>query len=118
VATELTAERAALRGALMSDWPTRGRGFSWFIYRMTSPAMRELFMHPGNPLRVKEALLSLLAGDIHGHTPIWLSLRVFKVIYYATWLGNAPTAWRAWRERRRNIRQVGTTKGENVLVES
>jgi hypothetical protein len=27
-------------------------------------------------------------------------------------------AWRAWRARRRNIAQVGPTKGENVLVES
>ena len=36
--------------------------FSWFIYRMTNPAMRELFMYPRNPWRVKEALLSLLAA--------------------------------------------------------
>ena len=40
------------------------RVFSWFIYRMTRPAMRDLFMAPGNTLRMKEALLSLLAGDI------------------------------------------------------
>ena len=85
---------------------------------MTNPAMRELFMHPRNPLRVKEALLSLLAGDIHGRTPIWRSLWLFKAIYYMTWLGNTARAWRAWRARRRNIQQVGATKGENVLVES
>jgi len=92
--------------------------FSWFIYRMTNPAMRELFMHPKNPLRVKEALLSLLAGDIHGRTPIWLSLWLFKAIYYLTSIGNASRALRAWRARRHNIEQVGATKGENVLVES
>ncbi|HTP74420.1 MAG TPA: NAD(P)/FAD-dependent oxidoreductase [Burkholderiaceae bacterium] len=92
--------------------------FSWFIYRMTNPAMRELFMHPKNPLRVKEALLSLLAGDIHGRTPIWVSLALFKAIYYMTCIGNAPRAWLAWRARRNNIQQVGATKGENVLVES
>lgn len=92
--------------------------FSWFIYRMTNPAMRELFMHPRNPLRMKEALLSLLAGDIHGGAPIWLSLSAFKAIYYLTCIGNAPRAWRAWRERHRNIEQTGATKGENVLVES
>jgi hypothetical protein len=84
---------------------------------MTNPAMRELFMHPGNPLRVKEAVLSLLAGDIHGSTPIWKSLWLFKAIYYLTWLGSAPRAWRAWRARSRNIQHVGPTKGENVLVE-
>lgn len=92
--------------------------FSWFIYRMTNPTMRQLFMHPHNPLRVKEAVLSLLAGDIHGATPIWRALRVFKVIYYLTMLGNAPKAWHAWRARRRNIQPAGPTKGENVLVDS
>ena len=47
------------------------REFSWFIFRVTNPTMREFFMAPHNPLRVKEALLSLLAGDIYGKTPIW-----------------------------------------------
>ncbi|HEX6018291.1 MAG TPA: NAD(P)/FAD-dependent oxidoreductase, partial [Burkholderiaceae bacterium] len=65
VAAELDhPERAAAARrryeALMQKGP---REFSWFIYRMSNPAMRELFMQPKNPLRVKEALLSLLAGD-------------------------------------------------------
>ncbi len=47
-----------------------------------------------------------------------VSLWLFKAIYYMTWLGNTARAWRAWRARRRNIQQVGATKGENVLVES
>ena len=32
-------------------------------------------------------------------------------------VGDGPAAFRAWRERRRNVQQVGPTKGENVLVE-
>src|SRR5690606_33231019 len=44
--------------------------FSWFIYRVTNPTMRELFMGPRNIFRVKEALLSVLAGDVFGKTPI------------------------------------------------
>ncbi|MEG7744712.1 hypothetical protein U2242_15190, partial [Listeria monocytogenes] len=44
--------------------------FAWFIYRVTNPAMRELFMHPRNNWRVKEALLAVLAGDIFRGTPI------------------------------------------------
>jgi len=120
VATELDhPEQAPAARRRFSDLSQKGpKEFAWFIYRMSNPAMRQLFMHPRNPLRVKEALLSLLAGDIHGHTPIWFSLGVFKVIYYLTWIGNAPAAWRAWRARRRNIRQVGATPGENVLVDS
>jgi flavin-dependent dehydrogenase len=80
--------------------------FSWFIYRMTSPTMRNLFMGPRNPLRMKEALLSLLAGDIFGDTPIWTSLRAFKGVYYIAALFDARNTLRAWRARRRNLRQV------------
>ncbi len=36
--------------------------FSWFIYRVTNPTMREMFLEPRNVLRMKEALLSLLGG--------------------------------------------------------
>jgi 2-polyprenyl-6-methoxyphenol hydroxylase-like FAD-dependent oxidoreductase len=80
------------------------KAFSWFIYRMTSPAMRELFMAPRNVLRMKEALLSLLAGDIFENTPIWRSLGLFKGVYYVSVLLNAPRTWHAWRGRRRNLR--------------
>jgi flavin-dependent dehydrogenase len=80
------------------------KAFSWFIYRMTSPAMRELFMAPRNVLRMKEALLSLLAGDIFENTPIWRSLGLFKGVYYVSALLNAPRTWHAWRGRRRNLR--------------
>ena len=33
--------------------------FSWFIWRFNSPGMRSLMLHPGNPLRVQEAVTSL-----------------------------------------------------------
>jgi len=80
------------------------REFSWFIYRMTNPTMRGFFMDPHNPLRMKEALLSVLAGDLFGRTPIWPSLWAFKSLYFAINLGNPLRTWRAWRQRRRNIR--------------
>ncbi|CAL96537.1 NAD(P)/FAD-dependent oxidoreductase [Azoarcus olearius] len=82
------------------------RQFSWFIYRMTNPTMRDLFMGPRNPLRVKDALISLLAGDIYGKTPIWASLAVFKLIYYTAALRHLPRTLAALRRRRRNIRPV------------
>jgi flavin-dependent dehydrogenase len=80
------------------------RVFSWFIYRMTRPAMRDLFMAPRNVLRMKEALLSLLAGDIFGTTPIWASLRAFKLVYYATSLASPRVSLAALRARAKNIR--------------
>jgi len=80
------------------------RVFSWFIYRMTRPVMRDLFMAPRNVLRMKEALLSLLAGDIFGGTPIWGSLRAFKLVYYLSSLAHPRASLAALRARARNIR--------------
>jgi len=79
------------------------REFSWFIYRVTSPTMREMFMGPRNILRMKEALLSLLAGDIFGTTPIWRSLRAFKLTYNLLSLAHPRRNVQARRLRRLNI---------------
>ncbi len=94
------------------------RQFSWFIQRMTNPMMRELFMHPANPLRMQEAVMSLLAGDIYGKTPIWTSLALFKAVYYLGSLAALPRTWRAWRQRRQLIRDAGALSGENVIAGS
>ena len=80
--------------------------FSWFIYRVTNPTMRELFLGPRNVLRMQEALLSVLAGDIFGATPIWGALRAFKGLYYALSLANVGRSLRAARRRALNIRPV------------
>jgi 2-polyprenyl-6-methoxyphenol hydroxylase-like FAD-dependent oxidoreductase len=83
------------------------RQFSWFIYRVTTPSIRELFMNPRNPLRMKEALLSVLAGDIYGRTPIRAAaLNAFKAIYYLTALLHPRLSIDAWRRRRRNLREA------------
>ncbi|MFO1466300.1 MAG: tryptophan 7-halogenase [Steroidobacteraceae bacterium] len=97
------AARAALRryDRMMRHGP---REISWFIYRVTNPTMRELFLAPRNVLRMKEALLSLLAGDIFGSTPIWGSLRAFKGVYYLICLFNPRRTWNAMRRRAFNIR--------------
>jgi flavin-dependent dehydrogenase len=78
--------------------------FSWFIYRVTNPTMRELFLGPRNVLRMQEALLSVLAGDIFGRTPIWTSLRLFKALYYLISLANWRRTYRAARRREANLR--------------
>jgi flavin-dependent dehydrogenase len=92
------------------------RVFTWFIVRMTNPAIREMFMNPRNALRMKEAVLGLLAGDIFGRTPLWRGLLAFKGAYYLTSLMMLPRAFNAWRMRRHLIRDVGEVKGENVMV--
>lgn len=80
------------------------REYSWFIYRITNPTMRDLFMAPRNDLRMKEAMLGLLAGDIYGETPIWGSLRAFKAVYYIFSMLNLRRSWRSFRQRAINIR--------------
>jgi len=80
--------------------------FSWFIYRVTNPTMRELFLGPRNVLRMEEALLSVLAGDVFGSTPIWRSLRLFKWLYYIISVANLGRTVRAMRDRALNIRSV------------
>ena len=80
--------------------------FSWFIYRVTHPTMRDMFMGPRNVLRVKEALLSMLAGDIFGKTPIWRSLLVLKAIFYIGSALNFKRSLNAMRLRKANIREV------------
>ncbi len=80
--------------------------FSWFIYRVTNPTLRNLFMSPSNIFRAKEALLSVLAGDIFGKTPIWRSVLAFKAIYYLASLANLKPTIVAWKQRKFNTRYV------------
>jgi len=81
------------------------REFSWFIYRVTNPTMRGFFLDPRNPLRVKEAVLTVLAGDVHGSTPFRWPLTLFKGLYYAVSLAHPVRTWNAWRRRRHNLRE-------------
>ena len=89
--------------ALMKHGP---KEFSWFIYRVTNPIMRDFFMFPKNIFRVKEALLSVLAGDIFGKTPIWRSIWMFKVLYYLANIFQPKRAFMGWKRRNFNIRPV------------
>ena len=101
--TEPKRAKAALKqfDRVMRHGPKQ---FSWFIYRVTNPAMRELFLGPRNVMRMEEALLSLLAGDIFGRTPIWNSLRLFKAIYFVASFFNIGRTIAAARQRAVNIR--------------
>ena len=79
------------------------REYSWFIHHMTGPTLRNLFMSPRNLLRMKEAILSLLAGDIFGGSPIGPSLQAFKVLYYINSILTPRRTLAAWRQRAINI---------------
>lgn len=98
--------RAALKAfeAAMRHGP---RVFSWFIYRVTTPTLRNLFMNPRNA-RLQEAVLSVLAGDIFRGTPLASRLLRFKIVYYLYGLFNPGRTLRAWKNRRQIIQEIGT----------
>lgn len=84
--------------------------FCWFIYRITNPAMRGLFVEPRNVLGAKSAVMSVLAGDIFYNKAIWPSLYVFKSVYYISSMFNPARTLNAWRRRKINIQDaVGPT---------
>jgi flavin-dependent dehydrogenase len=80
--------------------------YSWFIYRVTNPTMRELFLSPRNVMGMEEALLSVMAGDVFGRAPIRASLLLFKGLYYVISLAKLGRTLRAMRGRTANIRAV------------
>jgi flavin-dependent dehydrogenase len=82
------------------------RMFSWMIYRMTSPAMRDLIMDPQEGLRLPAAVISFLAGDVFRRGAVWWRLHAFRVLYYATSLAALPSSLRAWRRRKRAIQPL------------
>jgi flavin-dependent dehydrogenase len=74
---------------------------SWFIYRFTSPAMRYLFANPRNVLRVEEAMISMLAGDIFRDGGVRWRLRIFKLLYFITSVGMFKEQVQSFFARRR-----------------
>jgi flavin-dependent dehydrogenase len=106
VETCLREPRSAARALARYEAATR-RGLdvlSWYIYRISRPAFRNLFMSPRNTLRVEEAMLSLLSGDIFRKTPIASRLLVFKALYYLTSLSYLKFDIAAWRMRRQSAK--------------
>jgi flavin-dependent dehydrogenase len=97
--TRATAHLAAHQRRLKRGLKT----FSWFIYRITTPAMRHLVTNPRNMFRIRDAMVSLLAGDLFGKTSIHARLALFRVIYYLHVLAAPRANLAAYRQRRQNV---------------
>ncbi len=109
-AAQFCLEQPARSAAAMRRYERRirkgPREFAWFIERMTQPAMRELFMRPRNALRTREAVMSILAGDLYRGTPYKPSLMAFKSFYFMNLIKNPLASFRSWRARTDNIRDL------------
>jgi flavin-dependent dehydrogenase len=74
---------------------------SWFIFRFTTPAMTYLFRNPRNVLRVEEAMISMLAGDVFRDGGVRWRLRVFKLLYLIASVLELKSSFTSFRRRRR-----------------
>ena len=93
------------------------RTLSWFIFRFTSPAMTSLFAAPRNDLKLEQAMISMLAGDVFRDNGVAWRLRIFKLIYFATALGHWSPQIRSYLLRRRQTRtrfSGGTTSQDET----
>ena len=86
---------------------------SWFIFRFNTPGITWLFRNPRNMLRVEEAMISMLAGDVFRDGGVKWRLQFFKLLYYVT----SAIHWRqslgAGMQRRRQLAmrfEGGTTR--------
>jgi 2-polyprenyl-6-methoxyphenol hydroxylase-like FAD-dependent oxidoreductase len=80
--------------------------FSWYIYRVNRPAMQDLFMAPRNYLRIQEAMLSLLSGDVFRRSPIRWRLLLFKGLFYVKSAIMAQTARLSRRSAKPSLASV------------
>jgi flavin-dependent dehydrogenase len=55
---------------------------SWLIYRINRPVLRDMFMAPNNTFRMRDGLVSLLAGDVHARLSRQPPVLAFKATYY------------------------------------
>jgi len=55
---------------------------SWLIYRINDPVLREIFMAPRNYLRMRDGVVSVLAGNLNDGMRPNLPLLAFKTIFH------------------------------------
>jgi flavin-dependent dehydrogenase len=110
VDTALRNPAAAPRALARYDRQVRGGigTFSWFIYRMTSPTMRDLLMNPKDVFGVVGGLISFLAGDIFRSNGVRPRIRLFQALYYFFSALTPRRTLAAVRRRRENIRPVAS----------
>jgi flavin-dependent dehydrogenase len=62
----------------------RGMGnLSWLIYRINTPVLREMFMSPQNTLRMRDGIVTLLAGNLETSWRAQGPVLALKFVYYA-----------------------------------
>jgi flavin-dependent dehydrogenase len=109
VETCLDSPRRARRALSLYDASARRglRVFSWFIYRINTPGLHDVFMNPNNRFRLRDALLSVLAGNIFLRARLAMRLLALKILFYFFSAAAWRRSWVAWRKRARAAREAG-----------
>ena len=85
--------------------------FSWFIYRVTNPTMRDLFMGPRNTCpHAGGAAVGAGRRRIRQDAD-WPFPAGPEGVYYLISLANLKRTFTAWRSRKHNIRNVDAVAG-------
>jgi len=118
VETCLDHPRRARRALIAYDADVRRglRVFSWFIYRIMAPGLRNIFMNPNNRFQLRDALLSVLAGNTVLRARLALRLLALKALYYIFSAGDLRRSWAAWRKRGQAIRERGAETATSEVV--
>jgi flavin-dependent dehydrogenase len=82
------------------------RVFSWFIHRIMTPGMRDIFMNPGNQFRLRDALLAVLAGNVAFRAGLAARLLALKGLYYVFSATRLRASLAIWRKRRQATREA------------
>jgi hypothetical protein len=109
VLAELAGDRrAAAQARRRFEYRVRRgvRELAWFIYRFPAPAMRYLFLNSSNVLGIKQAVISVLAGDVYDNPRVIWRLRLFRLLYTVLSLRDLSGAWQARQRRKRNAQMV------------
>ena len=85
--------------------------FAFFVHRFNGPILRKLFREPRNLWQLEQSIISMLAGDLFDSPRVLRRLRLFKLVYGLTALGDFK-AWRADRRLRRAQRRSADTVAE------
>jgi flavin-dependent dehydrogenase len=121
------AERAARTVNDILDRPARARAYqrryqreidraikrvSWFVVRFNTPTLRYLFMTPQNPFGVKNAVISVLAGDFYRGGVLAWRLRLFRAIFAVSRILNSG-ADKQLADRLRHLPSVSMPENEH-----
>ncbi|MBD0275061.1 MAG: hypothetical protein ICV73_24430 [Acetobacteraceae bacterium] len=95
-----------VRGAISS--------LSWLIYRINDPVMRDMFMAPSSRFRMREGLVSMLAGDVHRNPHLRVPVLAFKACYY----GLRAARRLGWRPGEAGMVRVASASGAGAAGDS